>query len=73
MTTIEELARMIHEGFKSTATKEDVTQLRNEMTELRGEMKTRFDKIEKLILEDHKRRIENLEKELKELKSLLAV
>jgi len=33
----------------------------------------RFDKIEKLILADHKRRIEKLETELKEVKELLAI
>ncbi len=33
----------------------------------------RFDKIEKLILADHKRRIEKLETEVKELKELLFV
>ena len=36
-------------------------------------MDERFDKIEKLILADHKRRIEKLETEVKELKELLAV
>lgn len=33
----------------------------------------RFDRIEKLMLADHKRRIEKLEIEVKELKELLAV
>lgn len=33
----------------------------------------RFDRIEKLMLTDHKRRIERLEIEVKELKELLAV
>ena len=33
----------------------------------------RFDKIEKLILADHKRRIEKLETELKKVKELLAI
>ena len=32
-TTIEDLARMINEGFKTTATKDDVTAWRSEMNE----------------------------------------
>lgn len=32
-----------------------------------------FEKIEKLILADHKRRIERLEDEMKDLKGLLAI
>ena len=33
ITTIDDLARMINEGFKATATKEDVAALRSEMNE----------------------------------------
>ncbi len=33
----------------------------------------RFDKIEKLLLEEHRRRIEKLEVEVRELRDLLAV
>lgn len=36
-------------------------------------MENRLDRIEKLILADHKRRIERLEEGLKDLKELLAV
>ena len=43
ITTIEDLARMINEGFKTTATKEDVAALRSEMT-------AGFDRIEHLLL-----------------------
>jgi len=32
-TTIDDLAKMINEGFKTTATKDDVTALRSEMNE----------------------------------------
>jgi hypothetical protein len=32
-TTIDDLARMINEGFKTTATKDDVTALRSEVNE----------------------------------------
>jgi archaellum component FlaC len=33
----------------------------------------RFDRIEKLILADHKRRIERLEEQVKDLRDLLAI
>jgi archaellum component FlaC len=38
-----------------------------------AEVNDHFEKIEKLILADHKRRIERLEDEMKDLKSLLAI
>jgi hypothetical protein len=60
--TIEQLAEMIHEGFKTTATKEDI-----------AEVNGRLDRIEKQILADYGRRIESLEQDLKRLKDALAV
>jgi hypothetical protein len=48
--TIEALAEMIHEGFKTTATREDIE-----------EVNGRLDRIEKQILADYGRRIESLE------------
>jgi hypothetical protein len=60
--TIEQLAEMIHEGFKTTATKEDI-----------AEVNGRLDRIEKQILADYGRRIESLEQELKRLKGTLTV
>ena len=60
--TIEQLAKMIHEGFKTTATKEDI-----------AEVNGRLDRIEKQILADYGRRIESLEQDLKRLKDALAV
>jgi hypothetical protein len=59
---IEQLAEMIHEGFKTTATKEDI-----------AEVNGRLDRIEKQILADYGRRIERLEQDLKRLKDALAV
>ncbi|MBI2644532.1 MAG: hypothetical protein HYW95_03455 [Candidatus Wildermuthbacteria bacterium] len=38
-----------------------------------GQVYGRFDRIEKLMLADHKRRIEKLELEVRELKDLLAI
>jgi len=64
--TIEGLAGMVQKGFEETA--------KNfELTAKRDEVNARFDRIEKLILANHKRRIEKLESEVKELKELLAI
>ena len=69
-TTIDELAVMVQKGFNDVtekmATKIELKSMRNEMNE-------RFDKIEKLILADHKKRIEKLETEVKELKEMFAM
>ena len=64
--TIEGLARMINEGFKTTATKEDVAALRTET-------QAGFDRIEHLLLEEQKRKIENLETRMKKLEDALAL
>jgi len=64
--TIEDLVSMIQKGFKETAKRDEVNS-RFDIVE------NRLDKIEKLILADHKRRIERLENEMKELKELFAI
>jgi hypothetical protein len=64
--TIETLAEMINEGFKTTATKEDVAALRSEIT-------AGFERIEHLLLAEQKRKIEDLEKRMKRLEDALAV
>lgn len=64
--TNEELARMIARGFEGTAQKVD-------MDREFGEVKERLERIEKFLLEDHRRRIEKLEVQVKELRDLLAV
>jgi len=61
-TTIDDLARMINEGFKTTATKEDIRAVN-----------TRLDRIEHLLLEEQKRKIENLETRMKKLEDALAI
>ncbi len=82
--TIEDLARMVKRGFDETAKKEEVDKRFSEVvTEMKGRfdgvgrrfdaIDDRLDRIEKLILADHKKRIEKLELEVKELKELLAV
>jgi archaellum component FlaC len=64
--TIEDLAAMVQRGFKEMAKKADMD---------RGftAVNDRLDRIEKLILADHKRRIERLEEQVKDLRDLLAV
>jgi hypothetical protein len=65
-TTIDDLARMINEGFKSTATKQDIT-------ELRTEMQAGFSRIENILLAEQKREIEDLKQRMKRLEDALAV
>jgi len=65
-TTIDQLAEMIHEGFKTTASKEDIK-------ELRTEMQAGFERIEHLLLAEQKREIEDLKQRMKRLEDALAV
>ena len=58
--TIENLAGMVQRGF-------------GEMEKRFDAVDDRFDRIEKLILADHKRRIERLEEQVKDLRDLLAI
>jgi hypothetical protein len=48
-TTLNDLARMVNEGFKTTATKKDITAIN-----------MRLDRIETLLMEKQKREIEDL-------------
>jgi hypothetical protein len=65
-TPIEALARMINEGFTATASKEDVKVPEDRVT-------ARLDRIETLLMEEQKRKIENLETRMKKLEDALAV
>lgn len=65
--TIEDLAGMVQRGFSGVDKRFDLVDKRFDMVD------KRFDKIEKLILADHKKRIDRLEREMKEIKELLAV
>jgi hypothetical protein len=67
--TIDDLARMINEGFKTTATKDD---LKAVTTRLDG-IDSRLDRIEHLLLEEQKREIEDLKTRMKRLEDALAV
>ncbi|MBI2049902.1 MAG: hypothetical protein HYT35_00380 [Candidatus Staskawiczbacteria bacterium] len=65
--TINDLAVMVGKGFDGVDKRFDGVDKRFDAIDFR------LDKIEKLILADHKRRIEKLEEEIKEIKGLLAV
>lgn len=71
--TIEDLARMVQKGFLETAKKEEVDFQFKGVNERFDKVEDHLEKIEKLILANHKQRIEKLEAEVKELKELLAV
>jgi hypothetical protein len=60
--TIDQLAKMIKEGFKTTATKEDINRV-----------EVRLDRIEHLLLAEQKREIEDLKTRMKRLEDALAV
>ena len=68
-TTIEDLARMINEGFMATASKEDLKEVKEDMKAMEGRLTTRLDRIEHLLIEQQNRKIENLETRMKKLKT----
>jgi hypothetical protein len=69
-TTIEELAVMINTHM---ASKEDITEVKEEMKALEDRLTTRLDRIEHLLLAEQKREIEDLKKRMKRLEDALAV
>lgn len=71
--TNEELARMIAKGFEGTAQKVDMDRQFGEVNQRLDRVDERLEHIEKFLLEDHRRRIEKLEDQMKELRDLLAV
>ncbi|HDZ54371.1 MAG TPA: hypothetical protein ENI19_03920 [Candidatus Nealsonbacteria bacterium] len=64
--TIDTLTKMIAKGFEETAKKKDVDKRFDKV-------ESRLERIEKLLIVDHRRRIEKLEIAAKELRELLAV
>ncbi|MBI1984548.1 MAG: hypothetical protein HYS60_00340 [Candidatus Wildermuthbacteria bacterium] len=68
--TIDDLARMVAKGFDEV--EKDMAK-RNEVNHRFDIVESRLERIEKLVLADHKRRIEKLEDEVKELRGLLAM
>jgi hypothetical protein len=71
--TIERLAEMTNEGLKTTASKEDIKEVHSEVVNLRTEIRAEFDRIENLLMEEQKRKIENLEARMKKLGAALTV
>ena len=71
--TINDLAVMVQKGFDETAKKADMDFKFEQVDRRFNQIDKRFDKLEKLILADHKKRIEKLEDELKEIKGTLAL
>jgi len=63
--TIDELAVMVGKGFQAVDKRFDGVDKRFDKVE------KKLDRIDKLILADHKERIEKLEMEVRELKALL--
>jgi predicted nucleic acid-binding Zn-ribbon protein len=66
ITTIEGLAALINETM---ATKEDIKDVREDIANVNG----RLDRIEHLLIEEQKRKIENLETRMKKLEDALAI
>ncbi len=64
--TIDDLAIMVQKGFEETSKKTEVNTRFDAMDK-------RFDKIENMILIDHLKRIEKLEKHVEELQDALAL
>ena len=75
--TIDDLARMVQKGFEETAKKDEMNTKFEAITkEMRSGFQQndrRFDKIESLMLVEHRARIERLEKKVERLEGLLAV
>jgi hypothetical protein len=67
--TIDGLARMINEGFKTTASKEDIKTVTTQLDGIDG----RLDRIEYLLLAEQKREMEDLKQRMKRLEDALAV
>jgi hypothetical protein len=68
--TIEDLAALIQ---NTMASKEDVQALDKKVTEGFERVDSRLDRIEHLLLEEQKRKIEDLEQRMKRLEDALAV
>jgi oligoendopeptidase F len=70
ITTIEGLAEMIQ---RTMASKEDIKEFRAEVQQQFELVESRLDRIEHLLIEEQKRKIENLETRMKELEDALAI
>ncbi|MBU2545337.1 hypothetical protein KKC65_02705 [Patescibacteria group bacterium] len=71
--TIGDLARMVQKGFEETAKKEEVNMRFNQADHRFNRIDDRLETIEKLLIKGHRIRIEKIEEDIKELKSLLVI
>ena len=71
--TIEDLARMVQKGFDETAKKIDMDARFDGVQERFNAVEMRLDRIEKFLLEEHRRRIEKLEDQMQEVRNALAL
>jgi hypothetical protein len=55
------------------ASKEDIKEVKEDVTALRSKMRAGFERIENLLLEEQRRKIENLETRMKKLEDALAI
>jgi oligoendopeptidase F len=70
ITTIEGLAEMIQ---RTMASKEDIKEFRAEVQQKFELVESRLDRIEHLLIEEQRRKIEHLETRMKKLEDALAV
>jgi oligoendopeptidase F len=70
ITTIEGLAEMIQ---RTMASKEDIKEFRAEVQQKFELVESRLDRIEHLLIEEQRRKIENLETRMKKLEDALAI
>ena len=70
-TTIDQLARMVQKGFESTASKEDLRELRTDFDGRFEIMQKRLDRIENLLITSIDRRFERIEDTIRLVKTKL--
>ena len=70
ITTIEGLAEMIQ---RTMASKEDIKAVEDRLTTRLDGIESRLGKLENLLMEEQKRKIENLKTRMKKLEDALAV
>lgn len=72
-TTIDDLARMVAKGFEETSKKVDVDKQFKDIDVRLSSLEKDMEYVKNLITLNHKRRIEKVELEMKELKNALAM
>lgn len=72
-TTIDDLTRMVAKGFEETSKKVDVDKQFKDIDVCLSSLEKDMEYVKNLITLNHKRRIEKVELEMKELKNALAM